>query len=86
VSLILLAELSLEILVAIPLGWWLGYQFVAAIVAEHQTEMFRIPAIISARSYAVATVAILVSTIVSALIVRRRIDRLDLVAVLKMHE
>ncbi|WP_179137600.1 ABC transporter permease [Candidatus Entotheonella palauensis] len=86
VSRLLLAELSLEILVAIPLGWWLGYQFVAAILAEHQTEMFRIPPIISARSYALATLAIMVSAIVSALIVRRRIDHLDLVEVLKTHE
>ncbi|ETW97277.1 MAG: hypothetical protein ETSY1_23305 [Candidatus Entotheonella factor] len=86
VSKLLLAELSLEILVAIPLGWWLGYQFVSAVVAGSQTEMFRIPAIISARSYALATLAIMASAIVSALIVRRRIDRLDLVEVLKTHE
>jgi putative ABC transport system permease protein len=86
VSAILLTELGLEVLLAMPLGWWLGYLFVEAIVRTSQTEMFRFPAIITPRSYAVATLVILLAALGSALIVRRRIDHLDLIGALKTRD
>jgi putative ABC transport system permease protein len=48
--------------------------------------MIAIPVIVAPRTYAYATLAILGAGIASALIVRRRIDRLDLVGVLKTRE
>lgn len=86
VSTILLSELALELLVAIPLGLWLGYWFVVALAESFQTEMFRIPTIIAPRSYAFAALIILVAGVISALIVRHRVDHLDLVSVLKTRE
>ena len=86
VSAILLSELALELLIAIPFGLWLGYWFVVALAQRHQTEMFRIPTIIAPRTYAFAALIILGSGIVSALIVRHRVDHLDLVSVLKTKE
>lgn len=86
VSRILLAELGVEVLVAIPIGLWLGYEFVAALVRMHATEMFRIPAVVEPRSYALAALAVVVAAALSAAVVRHRIDHLDLVAVLKTRE
>ncbi|NOT53629.1 MAG: FtsX-like permease family protein [Deltaproteobacteria bacterium] len=86
VSTMLLNELAIELLAAIPFGLWLGYWFVVAIGSHHQAEMFRIPAVIAPRSYALAALVILLAGVGSALIVRHRIDHLDLVSVLKTRE
>ncbi|OIQ95700.1 FtsX-like permease family protein [mine drainage metagenome] len=86
VSLLLLGELALEILIAIPLGMALGYLFVRSLLKLYDTEMFRIPLVIEARTFAWAALAVLASALVSALIVRHRIDHLDLVGVLKTRE
>lgn len=61
VSTMLLHELAIELLAAIPLGLWLGYWLVVAIGAHSQPELFRIPAIIAPRSYALSAIVILVA-------------------------
>ena len=86
VSAMLFAELAIEVLLALPLGLWLGYRFVAWLLAYHATELFRIPPVIAPRSYAIAALIVAVAALASAWIVRRRIDRLDLVGVLKTRE
>ncbi len=86
VSGLLLGELAIELLVAIPLGLWLGYLLSVLIISFTHTETFSIPVIIQPRTYAYAALATLLAGVVSALIVRHRIDHLDLVAVLKTRE
>jgi putative ABC transport system permease protein len=86
VSRVLLAEIAAEIMLAIPVGLGLGYWLVRGLVVWHETEMFKIPPVIEARTYAIAILIVLLAAGVSALIVRRRIDTLDLVAVLKTRE
>lgn len=86
VSGLLLGELALELLAALPLGWLLGYALSLGIVKLIEHETFEIPLIIAPRTYAYATLIVLAAGIVSALIVRRRIDKLDLVGVLKTRD
>jgi putative ABC transport system permease protein len=86
VSRLLLAELALEMLVAIPLGLWLGHLAVVALTQAHVTENFKIPPIIAPRTYVLAALAILLAGVASAWIVQRRIKQLDLVGVLKTKE
>ena len=86
VSTLLLGELALELLMALPLGWVLGYWLSWGITQLIHTETFEIPVIIEPRTYAYATLAALAAGLLSALIVRRRIDQLDLVGVLKTRE
>jgi putative ABC transport system permease protein len=86
VSGLLLGELALELLAALPLGWVLGYWLSWGITRLIQTETFEIPVIIEPRTYAYATLITLAAGVMSALIVRRRIDKLDLVGVLKTRE
>jgi putative ABC transport system permease protein len=86
ISAILLGEMAVLTLVAIPLGLWLGYGFAAVACQAMESELQRIPLIIQSGTYAFAVVVILAASLVSALVVRRRLDHLDLVAVLKARE
>jgi len=86
ISYILLGELVLVTLVAIPFGLIVGYAFAALVVTAFESEMFRIPLVIAPRTYAYAAVVIIVATAISAMVVRHRLDHLDLVEVLKTRE
>jgi putative ABC transport system permease protein len=86
ISFILLGELAVVILLAIPAGLLLGYAAAGALVAAFNTELYRFPLVITPRTYAYAASAVLVAAAVSGLAVRRRLDHLDLVAVLKTRE
>jgi putative ABC transport system permease protein len=86
VSGLLLGELALELLLALPLGWVCGYGLSFGIVQMIHPETFKIPLIIEPRTYAWASAVVLAAGIVSALIVRRQIDKLNLVGVLKTRE
>jgi putative ABC transport system permease protein len=87
VSRILLGELGVTTLAGIPLGMGLGYYFAWAMCQAYEdTEMFRFPLIIHPSTYAYAALVVLVSAAFSALVVRRRIDQLDLVGVLKTRD
>jgi putative ABC transport system permease protein len=86
VSGLLLGELALELIAGLPLGWVMGYWLSWGITQMIHTETFELPVIIEVHTYAYATLTALAAGVVSALIVRRRIDTLDLVAVLKTRE
>lgn len=86
VSGLLLGELAIELFVAISLGLWLGYLLAAAIIALTHAETFSIPLIIESGTYAYAALATLLAGVASALIVRHKVDQLDMVAVLKTRE
>ena len=86
VSYILLGELALLTLSALPLGALLGYGLAWLMVVSFDTELFRIPLIINTATYAYAALVVVVAALASGLLVRRRIDHLDLVAVLKTRE
>lgn len=86
VSWLLFGEIAIEALLAIPLGLWIGHFLVATIVDLHETEMFKVPAVIEPKSYAIAVLVVLAAGLMSAWMVRRNIVRLDLVAALKARE
>jgi putative ABC transport system permease protein len=86
VSYILLGELALLVFVAVPLGFGMGYLLAGVLASSAQTELFRIPLVILPGTYAFAALVVLSATAVSALIVRRQVDKLDLVEVLKARD
>jgi putative ABC transport system permease protein len=86
VSAFLLGELALEIVLAIPLGLLAGYWLSAGIVQMIKTDEFYFPLIIHPSTYAYAAITVVAAGVASALVVRRRIDTLDLVGVLKTRE
>jgi putative ABC transport system permease protein len=86
VSIILLSELAILTIVAIPFGWILGYGMAMAISEGFQSELFRIPLLINRSTYAYAGLVVLGATVVSAYIVQRRVANLDMIAVLKTRD
>lgn len=86
ISTMLLGELGAQVVLGIPLGLWLGTFWARLLAAGIDPEAYRFPVYIAGRSYAEAAVIALVSGVVSALLVRRKLDRLDLVGVLKSSE
>lgn len=87
ISMILLGELAILTVIAIPVGCVLGYALAAFVVeAGFNSELFRIPLIISRSTYGFAASVTVAAAVVSGLIVRRRLDRLDLISVLKSRE
>ncbi len=86
ISAILLGELALVTALAIPVGIVLGYLFAALMVTAFSNELYRFPLIVSTRTFAYASTVVVVAAALSGLAVRRRLDHLDLVAVLKTRE
>ena len=86
ISLILLGELALLTIAALPIGALFGYGLAAAIVKSIDSEVYRFPLYVSRFAVAISFLGIIAAAVISGLIVRRRLDRLDLVAVLKIRE
>lgn len=86
VARILFGEFALEIGVGVPLGLAISQGIISLIAHFHSTESFQIPGVIGARTYAVSALIVIASALASAYVVRRRIDRLDLVSVLKTRD
>ena len=86
ISSILLGELALVTLAALPVGAALGYGMAVAIVRSMDSEVYRFPLVISRQAVAYAFLTVMTAALLSGLIVRRKLDRLDLVGVLKIRE
>ena len=86
ISMILLGELTLLTVVSLPLGALIGYGLSRVILESFTSEVFRIPLVVQVNTVAWAWLVVLAAAAMSGLIVRRRLDQLDLVAVLKTRE
>lgn len=86
VSAILLGELGLLTVLAMPLGFLIGSGLCRFITEALKTDLFRIPFVLNPATYAFAALVIALAALGSGLIVRRGIDHLDLVSVLKARE
>ena len=86
ISYILLGELAFLTLTAIPLGFLVGKALCAYIAVALQSDLFRVPLIIEPSTYSQAAAVVLAAAALSGLIVRHKLDHLDLVEVLKSRE
>ncbi|HSL84222.1 MAG TPA: ABC transporter permease, partial [Thermoanaerobaculia bacterium] len=86
VAYILLGEMALLALLSIPVGFLLGAGLSAMTVAAFASEMFHFPVILSRHTFGLAALIVLVAAALSTILVRRRLDRLDLIGVLKTRE
>ena len=86
VAYILLGELALLTLVAIPLGMLIGYGLCAYLAFQFNTDLYRIPLVLGMNVYAFAALVVIVSSIISAMMIWRNLANLDMVAVLKTKE
>jgi putative ABC transport system permease protein len=86
ITFILLGEQAFLTGFAIPFGLAAGYGICAWLSVTMQTELYRMPLVITSSSYAWALLIVLFSALVSGLLIRGRLARLDIVAVLKSRE
>ncbi|MDZ4187556.1 MAG: FtsX-like permease family protein [Hydrogenophaga sp.] len=86
VSVLLLAELAAELLIALPLGALAGWGLASLMMQLMASDAIDFPVVIEPSTYASAALIVLAAGVASALLVRRQIDRLDLVSVLKVRE
>jgi putative ABC transport system permease protein len=86
VATILLSELALLILAAQPIGVVLSLRLVSFLMTLSPNESVHIPALVSVATLTSAVLIILVAGMASALIIVRRLRRLDLVAALKTRD
>ncbi len=86
ISYILLGEAGLLILVGLPLGCLAGAGLGWFMTSAMDSELYRIPLVIKASTNALAVLVTLAATLLSAAVVRNRLDHLDLIAVLKTRE
>ncbi|PWG61905.1 ABC transporter permease [Spiribacter halobius] len=86
VAYILLGELAVLVLLAIPVGMLVGFGLCHVLAAAMWDQNYRLPVVVLADTYTLAAAVILGTAVVSGLLVRRRLGRLDLIAVLKTRE
>lgn len=86
VSWILLGEFALLTVAALIPGFVIGHGLSWAMAEGFETELFRIPLVIERGTYGFSALVVLSAALLTGLVVRRRIDHLDLVAVLKTRE
>jgi putative ABC transport system permease protein len=86
VTWLLLGEQGLLTLLAIPLGFALGIWTAWLLVRRLSTELYRIPLVLNSATFSFSALIIVIAALLSGMLVARRIDRLDLVAVLKSRE
>lgn len=86
VSSLLLGEIGIVTLLAQPIGWGIGHLIALAMVAGFSNEIYQMPLILGPEVYAYSSIVVCLAAIVSGLVVRRRVDRLDMIAVLKTRE
>ncbi|TIT20189.1 MAG: ABC transporter permease [Mesorhizobium sp.] len=83
---ILLLELALLTLIAQPPGWLIGYGLAWIMQKNLAGELMRVRLIVEQSTYVFASAIVLAAAVVSALVVRRRLNELDLVTVLKTRD
>jgi putative ABC transport system permease protein len=86
ITLILLGELGLVTLASIPIGVVCGAGLAWLVLELLRNELYRIPYVIEPSTFGFAIVTVVTASLLSGLLVRRRLERLDLVAVLKTRE
>jgi putative ABC transport system permease protein len=83
---VLFIELAIIVAVAQPLGWFFGVAFSWWVTKGFASDLFRVPFVIEISTFAIASLVVLASASLSALIIRWRVQRLDLIRVLKTRE
>ena len=83
---ILLGELTLLTVLALPLGAEIGYALCWFLIASFSSDLYRMPLVVTPTGIGYAALVVLAAAAASGLLVARDIRRLDLVAALKIRE
>lgn len=83
---VLLGELAIVTLIALPIGSVLGYYLSFAISEGFSTDLYQIPTVFSPESFGMGGAAVIAAAFVSGWLVKRDIDNIDMVSALKTRE
>ncbi|GGC11383.1 permease [Novosphingobium endophyticum] len=83
---VLLGELAVVMFVALPVGALLGYALSFGIAAGFSSDLYQIPATFGRSDFGTAVLAVLAASVASGWLVKRDVDRLELVSALKARE
>jgi len=86
IGVMLLGEQGLLTAASVPLGLLMGREICALLAHMMQSELYRMPLVISRQTYGIAILVVAAAAAVSALLIFVRLRRLDLVSVLKARE
>jgi putative ABC transport system permease protein len=86
VAIVLLGEIALLVAVSIPLGCVIGYWMGQLMAAMFSSDLFRLPFSPSRATYGYSVIVILLAALLTAFLVATRVNRLDMVRVLKARE
>lgn len=86
IAFILLGELLLLTLLALPLGFLVGAGLAWLLTQGMQTDLYRVPLVLTSSTFAYAAVVVLASTLLASLFIANNLHRLDMVAALKAAE
>ncbi len=86
VGYVLVGEIMFLTLLAIPAGWFLGYFLAQGMADAISTDMMQIPFHLTRRTYALAALAVFLAALASVMVVRRRLDAMDLATALKARD
>jgi putative ABC transport system permease protein len=86
VATVLFGELGAETLLGLPLGMLLGKLMVGGMVKAVTPDEFRLPAYVQTSTYAFAALVTVLAAILSAWLVRGKIEQLDMIEALKTRE
>lgn len=83
---VLLGELAIITLLALPIGSYIGIGLAGAIARGFSTDLYTIPAIVTPEAIGIGALAVILASAFSGWLVKRDVDRLDLVSALKSRE
>jgi len=86
VGAVIVTELTLLALLAVPIGLLLGTGFATAIIRSVNTETVRLPLVFTPYTYSFALIVVAAASTLSALVVLRKLKHLDLIGALKAPE
>jgi len=86
ISYILMGEVALLTFIGLPIGCAVGYGLAWLMADAFETELYRVPFVIDPSTFGLAVLIVLTASIASIFLVRQRLDRLNLVTVLKTRE
>jgi len=86
IAVMLLGEQAFLMLTSLPLGFALGYGLCYALTIAMQTELYRMPLVLTAKTYVIAFSVVATASVLTGILIFRRLRRMDLIGVLKTRE